>query len=160
MNWDAVAAIGEIAGSVAVVLTLVVLIRQVREGTNATRAATMESIGNRVQERLLIQATDERLAALHVRALAAKSLSEFSEVEQHQILFWYLSLFNQQQLSFAQSRLSATSNADVLFRRSGLVNQLKTPIVRECWERAKSGRFNLRPDFVAFVEAGLKQSQP
>ena len=36
MNWDAIGAIGEIAGAIAVILTLVYLASQVRYAKNAT----------------------------------------------------------------------------------------------------------------------------
>jgi hypothetical protein len=39
MNWDAIGAIGEVAGAIAVVVTLVYLARQIRHSTEATRIA-------------------------------------------------------------------------------------------------------------------------
>ncbi len=156
MTWDAIGALGEIAGSVAVILTLLVLIRQIREATNATRAATMESIGDRIQERLLLQVADADLAALLVRATQAASLSEFNEVDAHRLKFWWFSMFNHQQLGFNQAALSAASTSDLDFRRSFLIQRLRDPIVRECWNIAKSGQFTLRDEFVAFVEEAIE----
>ncbi len=156
MTWDAVGALGEIVGSIAVILTLLLLIRQIREATNATRAATMESIGNRIQERLLLVVTDTDLAALLVRSTHAASLAEFNEVDTHRLKFWWFSMFNHQQLGFNQAALSATSTSDLDFRRSFLIQRLKDPIVRECWNIAKSGQFNLRKEFVAFVEEAVE----
>lgn len=161
MNWDAIGAIGEIVGSLVVFLTLVVLIRQIKEGTNATRASTMESIGDRIQDRLLAQATNPSLAELHARAARSASLAEFNEVEQHQLKFWWFTAFNHQQLQFNQISLSATRYQDSDFRRKAFVRQLRTnPIAKECWDLSVNNQagFNLRDEFVAYVQEELGES--
>lgn len=43
MNWEAIGAVGEIVGAIAVVVTLVYLTNQVRRGTAATQPATVQS---------------------------------------------------------------------------------------------------------------------
>lgn len=40
MNWDAISAIGEVTAALAVVFTLVLFVRQLRENTKSIRAAT------------------------------------------------------------------------------------------------------------------------
>lgn len=156
MNWEAIGAIGEIGGSVAVILTLLVLIKQVREGTQATRAATMESIGDRLNERLMIQVENKELASLLIRAEAAKSIDEFEGVEAHQLLMWWTSLFNHHQVQFNQLGLGAVSIDDVNYRRTFLVRRLKNNVVaRECWDEGKQ---NLRSEFVRYVEEALSEA--
>jgi hypothetical protein len=153
VDWNAVGAIGEIAGAFAVVLTLIVLIRQVREGTRATVASTMDSLTARTYERLVMQATDEKLAGLIVRGDAATGLSQFDDVEAHQLRMWWLSLFTHFQVQFVQHGSGSVPLADLDYRRRVLVGDLKTSsIARECWEVTKS-RF--RPEFVEYVEQGL-----
>jgi len=44
MNWDAIGAIGEMIGAVAVVITLVYLAIQVRQDTKSVRASTYQSV--------------------------------------------------------------------------------------------------------------------
>ena len=44
MNWQVLAAVAEIVGSVAIVFSLVYLAIQIRQGTKATRAATYQSV--------------------------------------------------------------------------------------------------------------------
>ncbi|MBL6692253.1 MAG: hypothetical protein ISP91_17875 [Pseudomonadales bacterium] len=158
MNWEAIGAIGEIVGSLVVFLTLLVLIRQMKEATNATRASTMESIGDRIQARLLAQAADPALSELHVRASHASTLAEFSEVEQHQLKMWWYTAFNHQQLQYNQISLSATRDEDSEFRRMSFVRQLKHyAIARECWDMSvkRQGGFNLRDDFIAYIQEEL-----
>ena len=50
MNWDALGAIGEIAGAVAVIVTLIYLARQIRQNTVATRLSTSHSIASAARD--------------------------------------------------------------------------------------------------------------
>ena len=43
MNWDAIGAIGEVCGAIAVVITLVYLSRQLRENTKSIKLQSVES---------------------------------------------------------------------------------------------------------------------
>ena len=46
MNWDAIGAIGEVSGAVAVVVTLIYLAGQLRQNTQALRSSTYEAINS------------------------------------------------------------------------------------------------------------------
>ena len=46
VNWDAIGAIGEVAGAVGVVATLLYLSQQIRQNTKATRSATAQDMTN------------------------------------------------------------------------------------------------------------------
>lgn len=46
MNWDAIGAVGEIIGALAVIVTLLYLARQVRQNTAAVAATTYDSLLN------------------------------------------------------------------------------------------------------------------
>ena len=48
MNWEALGAIGEIVGAVAVIATLGYLAVQIRQNTRSVRAATLQSVLARV----------------------------------------------------------------------------------------------------------------
>jgi hypothetical protein len=43
MNWEAIAAIGEVLGAVAVVITLVYLAKQLRENTKSIKLQSVEA---------------------------------------------------------------------------------------------------------------------
>jgi hypothetical protein len=60
MNWDAVGAIGEVGGAIAVVVTLVYLARQIRHNSESTLASTQIAVQaefNRMHE-VLVQDRD------------------------------------------------------------------------------------------------------
>ncbi len=43
MNWEAIGAIGEIAGAIGVIVTLMYLAIQLRQNTNASQVAAIQS---------------------------------------------------------------------------------------------------------------------
>ncbi len=46
LNWDAIGALGEVAGAVGVIVTLIYLAIQVRQNTSVTRASTAQHMTN------------------------------------------------------------------------------------------------------------------
>ena len=67
MNWEEVGAIGQILGSLAVFVTIGFLAIQVRHSETESQRA-MERIRRERGQQFLTLATDERLAAIHVKA--------------------------------------------------------------------------------------------
>ena len=71
MSWDAIGAVAELLGSLAVFLTLIYLAVQVRHGRQDFRRSVRQSRAEVSRERLRIRATDQRLNELMVKAEAA-----------------------------------------------------------------------------------------
>jgi hypothetical protein len=74
MSWDAVAALAELAGAIAVVATLAYLARQIRENTNAVQGATELDVAEQLASWYSRRTTEERL--LHARAVRGEALSD------------------------------------------------------------------------------------
>jgi hypothetical protein len=64
MNWEAISAVGEIVSAIAVVVTLVYLAVEVRRGTAATRAATVQAMAALDQDFLLTLGSDPVVAQI------------------------------------------------------------------------------------------------
>jgi len=97
MNWDALAAIGEIVGAAAVVATLAYLSIQIRQSTKSERASALDASINALSK--IRQSTYENpeLSALHLKA--SNSPETLSEEEAfryrlflHNVLlsFWHM----------------------------------------------------------------------
>ena len=67
MKLERCALVAEIVGSIAVVVTLAILILEVRENTDESRASNRQSVISDLREQLLVRAQSPSLAA----ALAA-----------------------------------------------------------------------------------------
>ena len=81
MNWEALGAIGEIVGAVAVVLTLCYLALQIRQNTREVQLNTFQAITERNQQQQSNLACDPELARIYRAGLAdPKSLDENERV--------------------------------------------------------------------------------
>ena len=69
MNWEAVGAIGEIAGALAVIITLVYLSAQVRQNTKASRLAAIQAANENSSRFSELIATDPELSELVWRGM-------------------------------------------------------------------------------------------
>jgi hypothetical protein len=69
MNWDAVGAIGEIAGALAVIITLVYLSAQVRQNTRASRLAAIQAASENSSRFSELIAADPELSELVWRGM-------------------------------------------------------------------------------------------
>ena len=71
MNWEAIAAIGQMLGSVAVFVTLAYLAVQVRHARSEVRRSISQSRGEATRELSLARATNEKLNTAYKKADAA-----------------------------------------------------------------------------------------
>ncbi len=131
MNWDAIGAIGEVCGAIAVVVTLVYLAGQLRQNTRALQAASMDSTtqtSNDIRETIY---SDPAVTKLYLDGLADPLGFEAVDRERFRLLLtnalW--AIWN----TYAQSELggrdSWSSQRNLLFRI------LATPGSQWFWEQ-------------------------
>ena len=117
MNWEAIGAIGEILGAIAVLVTLVYLAAQIRQNSRFVRAATYHSTSRARNEFNFAVATTPELSALLVRARDDSTSFDAEERQRFNSLMWgFWNLFED---SFFQ-------------RANGL-------LTRESWQSARWG---------------------
>ena len=68
MNWDAVGAIGQVLGSIAVFVTIGFLTAQMRDTATERRRALVKSRTEGYNQTNLVTATNERLVEIHQKA--------------------------------------------------------------------------------------------
>lgn len=104
MNWEAISAVGEVAGAIAVVATLLYVIRQTSTNTKAVMAQTAREVDLYIGNWHLEVARDPEL-----KRIAAKSLSrempEYSEIEWYEFRQFAISLMLAFQAQYMHSRL-------------------------------------------------------
>ena len=76
MNWEAISAIGQVVGALAVVISLIYLAREVRNNARATRLATMRSTSD-AYNRWVQQLTEHP----HVAELYYRGIRDFESLE-------------------------------------------------------------------------------
>ena len=92
MNWDAIGTIAEVAGAVAVVLTLLYLAIQIRQSTTATRAGTSSYIDGALARILAPLRDNPEFAAVWLKG--CKDLESLDEIERLRFTSHLLDMLN------------------------------------------------------------------
>jgi hypothetical protein len=162
VNWDAIGAIGEILGAVAVVLTLGYLAIQVKYAKKATTDATSLNRANGVQAMLIAATTDNALRSSVIKAQGdTQSMSMLSdqfdlsrdEAERVDMYasYWFWLHWGQ---------FAASNSAEGLLELKNIVTTFyRLPYMTTCWKLGSSRQL-LDPAFVAFVDAILDEGVP
>jgi heme/copper-type cytochrome/quinol oxidase subunit 1 len=69
VNWEAISAIGQIVGAIAVVISLIYLATEIRSNARATREASMRSLSDAVTRWLHQLAENPHLAEVFHRGI-------------------------------------------------------------------------------------------
>lgn len=160
MSWEAIAAIGELLGAIAVLATLVYLAAQIRQSSQAidanTRIARLSArhASQEALSRFRNLISNPELAELYLkgcadyRGLAPADRLRFASVLQELLLAYDL---------IYQQFNEGTYEAEMWDRLMPvMLTTLRQPGVRDWWGRNKS---LFRPAFVAAVEQGIPEQQ-
>ena len=149
INWDAIGAIGDFAGSVGVFISLVYLAVQLRSSAAETRDASIHSVME-----LAIQFRAESysgaLAKIRLKAAMGETLTALESLK----FEGYLSaLFELNELVFVQYQ---KKNVDPEYfqaweRRTGAA--MSVPRIQQFWAKTKTG---YRASFVEYVDGLMK----
>ena len=110
MNWEAIGAVGEILGAIAVLVTLLYLATQVRQNTRAMDVATYESVIAGFNVLAMAAATDPTLARIFTHGLDAPET--LSDDEALQFSFLMRALCNQWMKLLRLRESGALSDSD------------------------------------------------
>ena len=160
MNWEAIGALGEIVGALAVVLTLAYLAIQVRHAKDAAADTNRLERSKGVRDMMLASAADSGLRENLTKGL---QLSDYyNEIASN------LNMSSDEAASFDWAMLywfwlhwgqyaSTTKESDVEELRNVISGFYRNPGVRVCWEKSPWARPVLEKDFVNFVDEILAQ---
>ena len=160
MNWEAIGALGEIVGALAVVLTLAYLAIQVRHAKEEAADTNRLERSKGVRDMMLASAADSGLRENLTKGL---QLSDYyNEIASN------LNMSSDEAASFDWAMLywfwlhwgqyaSTTKESDVEELRNVISGFYRNPGVRVCWEKSPWARPVLEKDFVNFVDEILAQ---
>ena len=136
MNWDALGAVGEIIGAIAVLLTLGYLALQIRQNTQAVQASAVESS---------IKSVSEARSAIFVTAGIAeiyeKGISDPEQLTGVETIRFRLLVHNlllAQANVFAQMKYSNLPSSTWKSQRPAILRVLKTPGGKWFWDNYHS----------------------
>ena len=156
MNWDAIGAIGEIIGALAVVTTLLILLIQVRQSNNSMieanalqKAAAVskhaESIG--VWRSQFVQSRDTMALWLDMRdgkELDQIDLARFDNI--------WVNFVNTQRSNFVGANVVKEEGLAAQAARSVAVELASSPTFVESWNITKPWHLLASPEFVKAVD--------
>jgi len=145
------ASMAEIASAIAVVITLILVLVELRENTEAVRAAARQSIAARIEDRTMGVAADSQLADLIFRGQEPGGIEPGSR-DEYQLSYFYTSVATSLEEAYFQFQ---EGNLDAKFfeprARRGLY-ALSTPAARDWLERRQ---LDYAPDFIAWAYSQL-----
>jgi len=155
MNWDAIAAVGQVVGAALVGITLVYLAIQLRQNTHALKSSTFLSVSTLMGQNMEIFATHADVAPLFIKAQAG--LDALSAAERVRFGFLMMMAFRHVETVVVQRHLG-TIDPELThgFERSAM-SALRSPGTRQWWETAKGGFSDL---FSAWVDRQLGSDLP
>ncbi len=153
MKLEKWALMAEVVGSFAVVLTLIILIVEIRGNSGEMRAATLANIAARTQALPLAAATNPQFADLWARMTAGEELTPTEEAQVDMIVIVVLKLAEESFIAHRDGRL----DDDVWQTRAAFaLNILGNPYAREYWKQiGPLGVFI--PAFADYIDTALAE---
>jgi len=147
MNWDAIGAIGEMIGAVAVVATLIYLAAQIRQNTNATQATSRETVSQYTIDLLLQLSRDDDTVVFWRSALTDPTdLDPSARFRRDMIAY---AVAEGWEMAYMQWRRGVLSDRDWEKWDRIIASYMVLPEFREFWETSS---INLGADFRAYVD--------
>ena len=152
MNWEALGAIGEIVGAVAVILTLGYLAVQIRQNTRAIRASAHQDTTRDVSEFLSRVADSPDLA--RILRVGMKNWDDLDEDERMRFSMLLFRVFFNFQHLFSLHREGTLDPEYWASQWEVMLWYIRQPGVVRWWSVSKS---RLRPGFVEYMESEVRQ---
>ena len=145
MNWDAIGAVGEVVGAMAVVVSIVYLSIQIRQNTRTTKLSVEKDIATEWAHLGFDQAATS-LPYIYVRG--SEDLTKLSDEEMAQFGFYVSGLFRLFQLTYDQRCDGNLSDRSWEAIESWFLSQYQSRGVRAFW-KVRSNTF--KKDFQNYI---------
>ncbi len=139
MNWDAIGAIAELLGAIAVFLSLIYLAMQTKNNTRALRSAAFHQVRESFSQVSLAMLQDPSISALLLKVTNNDSNLTDEEYERYRA---FLNTFIRRgESAFFQSRDGSLQQESWLGIKHTIVGVLENNYGRIWWENNTEGRF-------------------
>ncbi len=152
MNWEAIGAVGETLGAIAVLLSLLYLGMQIKQNTRSLKSAAYQAAIASMSDMARATGTDLQTARV-VRIFLQEDMADLSEDEFMMATSYLTGLFRNFENFYYQHETGAMEDHLWVGMRNSMVGYHHMPNVRSWWDQRKS---IYSPQFVAFLEAQPK----
>ena len=154
MNWDAIGAIAELLGAVAVVASLIYLATQIRQSTRATQGASLEFISKLSIDFLVQVASDAETASIFRRGLTESEQLNADELLRFDMLIF--AVLESLDATLAQRDRGMHTDADFQKWDKVIGDYMAHPGVRSFWSRSSENFSPAFRQYVAEIEPGRR----
>ncbi len=155
MNWEAIGAIGEILGAIAVVSTLFYLAMQIRAANAVQVAESRRSV--HTETGVLASIVGQSIENSRVFRLGLTEYESLNLDEQTQFMWMFAMLVGQADLAYADKRLGLTDQQYFEDSSHGPFRMLRTSGGREYWALHSK---NYTPPFRDYVNREVFEGSP
>lgn len=152
MNWDAIGAVGEIIGALAVIASLLYLAIQIRQSNMYARMEARQRMIEHVSKELNAQMLDPDITYANVKEEA------LTETEQAKLSFFWINFMRQRELEWYLYKDSAIDEDIYRSYHEVIPIHIGTERGKRWWSAV--GRYAFNTDFVADVDLMLERSEP
>jgi hypothetical protein len=152
INWDALGAIGELIGAVAVVATLLYLAIQIRQNNASQRIATKQEMTRQFADFIDMLVLHPGICAIHDRGLAGEELSATDKPIFSRLMAkaaWQCSTMH---LQYVVQNMHA---GDWQESRSLIAYYCSTPGFQTFWQSRNRAH---GPEFLQYIDAEIQRS--
>ena len=151
MNWDAIGAIGDTIGAVAVVISLLYLAVQIREQNRQSQLSALHDMSRELREVTEIFATED-MTSIFVRA--NESFESITEPESVRLVILITNFFRAWENAFLESRDGYLDARVWATLSREYTRPMGAPSFQHIWKLRKQ---NYAPDFCDYVDSLEKQ---
>ena len=150
MNWEAVGAIAEAVGAVAVLVTLVYLASQIRQNTKSLKATATQAIMSETTSTYAALAFDEEMSRIYWSGL--QDFWALNQSDRRRFATYMASTMKPWENILAQVRLGTVDHETMEGGRSELIRHFSQPGMRQWWTKGESAFSN---ELVEWVETEI-----
>lgn len=151
LNWEAISAVGEILGVIVVVITLIYLAAQVRQGNLFAKAQARQRMVEQAEREIYMQMADPSITYANVKD------GPISEEEQAKLALFLIAFMRQREWEWFQFRDGVIEEDVFQAYHEVIAIHLGTPRGRKWWK--VTGHFAFNAAFVAEVDDLLSRTE-
>jgi len=155
MNLTDLANIGQVIGAIAVVISLIYVALQIRQNTNAVRAATVQSVHEHFANWYTTFASDPSLSAVVINGL--KDYGSLSETDKARLVAIFMAFLSYSQNAFLKWRQGLLAPSLWLGWEQVIMNLVCAPGGKAFW---KERSYLFGEEFRRYVEDDLMKRTP
>ena len=157
MSLEDLGNIGELVAAIGVIVSLVYLAIQIRQGAASVRATMFITSSSNQAEMASQVVRDPELARIY--RVGQRDFESLTEDDQIRFIIFFATLFRTYEQVFQQDRMGLLDAEIWEGRRDAMIRFLREPGVQSVWQRRRHAFSKSFRDFVDAAQEGIRRSE-